>query len=126
LSDDDAASVAQNHSGCQLLSFDNIARNMDFEVRLAFATQKTYSNQISSAFDHNLLKAASAETRLWLESWPPTLGSSAQSVDSTSAPAGDFAMATPAEYCPNTLGANGAAKGASNDPLLNRMLWILN
>jgi len=161
VSGDDAMPVAKNHSGRQLLSFDDLARDVDFEVRRAFATQKTYSDQISSAFDYNFPRAASAETRQWLESWPPTLGSSAQSVDGTCAPAGDFArivwfgfgntsaaynsnpvmpnsslrqafpalhdsMATPAEYRPNALGANGAAKGASNDPLLNGMLWILD
>jgi len=156
-----AVRVAQNHSGRQLLSLDNIARDVDFEVCRTFATQKTYSIQISSAFDYNFPNTASAETCQWLESWPPTLGSSAQSVDCTCAPAGDFArimmygfgntsaaynskpvtpnttlresfptlhdsLATPAEFSPNTLGANEAAKGARNDPLLNGMLWLLN
>ena len=156
-----ATRVLSNHSGRQLLSLDDLAREVDFEVRRAFATQKSYSDQISSAFDYNFPTTASAGTRQWLESWPPTLGSSAQSVDGTCAPAGDFArivwygfgntsaaynsnpvapnttlresfpllhdsMATPAEFRANSVGANGDAKGARNDPLLNGMLWILD
>ena len=77
-------------SGRKLLSFDNLARDVEFEVQRAFATQNTYTSQISSAFDYNFPLAFSPETDQWLDSWPPTLGSSAPGTDRTCAPARDL------------------------------------
>jgi len=178
-------------TGRALLSLDDMARQIEFEVKRAFATQNTYTSQISSAFNYNFPQAASAGTSQWLESWPPNLGSSAQGVDGTCTPAIDFAYivlyafrnttlaygnleavpktslrasfpglrsnglnAPPAQLFSgtnstngtsgtsannntnantnnvlrtnNALGANTNAKGTSNDPLLEGMLWLLN
>jgi len=71
----------------KLLSLDSLARDVEIEVQRAFAIQNTYTSQISSAFDYNFPLAYSPETDQWLDSWPPTLGSSAPGTDQTCAPA---------------------------------------
>jgi len=59
-------------TGRALLSLDDMARQIEFEVKRAFATQNTYTSQISSAFNYNFPQAAFVGTSQW--HWQPARG----------------------------------------------------
>jgi len=77
----------QNTSSRSLLSIQDLSRDVQREVARALETQRSYSAQISSAYSYNFPQTVSHGSAQWLESWPPTLGSSAGGVDGTCAPA---------------------------------------
>ena len=68
-------------AGRRLLSIESIADVWREKFAAVLATHDDYTKMLSSSFEYNYPNLATENTQLWLENWPPTLGSAGLQCD---------------------------------------------